>query len=189
MIRKYLQEVIDSLILVNADRIERMVDIISRSERLFIIGSGGSSGNASHAVADFRKICNIEAYNPYDNICELTARTNDEGFDTTITEWLKTSKFESGDCLFILSVGGGKDGVSENIVNALLLAKERDVLIIGIVGRDGGKTKELGDEVVLIPTIDYTTPIVEGLQSVILHGIGSFLHYHWQTPQKKQACL
>lgn len=158
-------------------RIDEMIDIVdstrTRGGRLFIIGMGGSAGHASHAVNDFRKLCNIEAYAPTDNVSELTARANDEGLDTIFTGWLEVSKLNSNDCLFILSVGGGniEKNVSFSIVNAINLAIVRNVRIIGIVGRDGGYTAKNADACVVIPTIDekLVTPQTEGMQAVIWH--------------------
>jgi len=161
----------------NCADIEKVVNILfdvrRYSGRLFIIGSGGGAGHASHAVCDFRKLCNFEAYAPYDNISELTARTNDEGFDTTIINWLKVSSFNQKDCIFVFSVGGGTEEVSQNIVKALRYARGMDAKIVGVVGRTGGITKELSDACILIETDEHITPIVEGLQAVIWHLIVS----------------
>ena len=170
--QEFLDKVIDSIRYIDLSELEKMVDILCMNRemgRLFIIGSGGGAGHASHAACDFRKLCNIEAYAPYDNLSELTARANDEGFDTTIINWLKVSRFNEKDCIFVFSVGGGKDGVSENITKALRFAKGKSAKIIGIVGRDGGITKELADACILIQTKDYVTPITEGLQAVVWH--------------------
>lgn len=158
-------------------RIDKMIDIVdgtrTRGGRLFIIGMGGSAGNASHAVNDFRKLCDVEAYSPTDNVPELTARANDEGLDTIFSGWLKVSQLNSDDCLFILSVGGGnvEKGVSLSIINAISLAKERNSRIIGIVGRDGGATAKYADACVIVPTIDAAsvTPQTEAMQAVIWH--------------------
>ena len=155
---------------------EKIVDILVETRnnkgRLFIIGSGGGAGHASHAVCDFRKLCNIEAYAPYDNISELTARTNDEGWETTIVNWLKTSNLVKKDCVFVISVGGGDKGknISMNIVNALEYASEIGSSIVGIVGR-GGYTKKLGDAVLMIPDLssNLVTPLTEGFQAIIWH--------------------
>src|SRR5438552_3039541 len=124
-----------------------------RGGRLFILGVGGSAGHASHAVNDFRKICDLEAYTPTDNVSELTARANDEGWDTTFAAWLKGSRLDAADALLVFSVGGGDDvkNVSTNIVAALKLAKERGAPIFGIVGRDGGTTAKLAEACVIIP--------------------------------------
>ena len=169
----FLEKVIESITKINILNIEKIVDILfdirKYNGRLFIIGSGGGAGHASHAVCDFRKLCNIESYAPYDNVSEITARANDEGFDTTIIEWLRVSNFNQKDCLFVLSVGGGTDIVSQNIVKALYFAQSMDAKIIGIVGRDGGITRNVADACVLIETKEFVTPITEGIQSVILH--------------------
>ena len=143
--------------------------------RLFILGVGGSAANCSHAVNDFRKLCGIEAYAPVDNVAELTARTNDEGWDTVFAAWLRTSKANSKDAILVLSVGGGnaEKNVSANIVRALDEAKARGLKIYGVVGRDGGHTKKLGDAVVVIPTVhaDFITPHTEAFQAVVWHAI------------------
>lgn len=175
--QEFLQSVIVAIHKIDCANIEKMVGILYNvrryNGRLFIIGSGGGAGHASHAVCDFRKSCNFEAYAPYDNVSELTAITNDEGFDTTILNWLKVSNINQRDCIFVFSVGGGKEGVSENITKALRYARNMDVSIVGIVGRDGGTTKELADVCILIETDEHVTPITEGLQSVIWHLIVS----------------
>jgi D-sedoheptulose 7-phosphate isomerase len=141
--------------------------------RLFILGVGGSAGHASHAVNDFRKICGFEAYCPTDNVSELTARVNDEGWDTTFAEWLKGSRLRKGDGLLIFSVGGGnrEKNVSVNLVRAIDLAKEVGAKVYGVVGRDGGYTKQAGDAVVIVPTVhaDRVTPHTEGFAAVIWH--------------------
>lgn len=150
-----------------------LADVRAAGGRLFLIGSGGGAGHASHAVCDFRKLCNIEAYAPYDNVSELTARVNDEGWDTTISNWLSVSKLKSTDCLFVFSVGGGNSekNVSMNLVNAVELAKRVGAKVVGIVGKDGGHTKKVGDAVVVIPTVDsgLITPITEGFQALVWH--------------------
>ena len=157
--------------------IEQMAQVISEVRendgRLFIIGSGGGAGHASHSVCDFRKLCNIEAYAPYDNISELTARVNDEGWDTTIVNWLMISHFKSNDALLVFSVGGGnkEKNISANLVYAIDYAKEQCGKVTGIVGRDGGHTKKVGDAVVVIPTVsnDKITPHTEGFQAIVWH--------------------
>lgn len=160
---------------VSKEQIGKMVAILrevrSRGGRLFILGVGGSAGNASHAVNDFRKIGGIESYAPTDNVSELTARTNDEGWNTTFEEWLKTSRISEKDAVMVLSVGGGNESTSANIVNALKLSKERGAKIMGVVSRDGGYTKEAADACVLIPVLDEKriTPHAEGWQGVIWH--------------------
>jgi D-sedoheptulose 7-phosphate isomerase len=144
-----------------------------RGGRLFVLGVGGSAGNCSHAVNDFRKLCGIEAYAPTDNVSELTARTNDEGWDTVFSAWLRTSRADADDAVFVLSVGGGnlEKNVSPNIVAGLKEAKQRGVRVFGVVGRDGGYTKQVGDCVVVIPTVDATrvTPHTEAFQAVVWH--------------------
>lgn len=141
--------------------------------RLFFIGAGGSAGNCSHAVNDFRKLCGIEAYAPTDNVSELTARTNDEGWDTVFAAWLRTSRLSDKDGVFVFSVGGGdlERNVSPNIVRALELAKQRGARIFGVVGRDGGYTRKVGDHVVVIPTVDpkHVTPHTEAFHAVVWH--------------------
>lgn len=141
--------------------------------RLFILGVGGSAGHASHAVNDFRKICGFEAYAPTDNVSELTARTNDEGWETTFVEWLKTSRLSAGDALLVFSVGGGnkEKNVSVNLVRAIDLAKERGAKVFGIVGRDGGHTKRTADACVLVPVVHdaRVTPHTEGFAAVVWH--------------------
>ena len=141
--------------------------------RLFMLGVGGSAANASHAVNDFRKIAGIETYAPTDNVSELTARTNDEGWASVFVEWLRTSRLNSKDCLFILSVGGGnmEKNVSPNLVAALQLAKQVGARIIGIVGKDGGYTAKVADACVIVPTVNpnNVTPHSEAFQAVIWH--------------------
>ena len=144
-----------------------------RGGRLFFLGVGGSAANCSHAVNDFRKLCGIEAYTPVDNVSELTARTNDEGWDTVFAAWLKTSRANKNDAVFVFSVGGGnlEKNVSANIVAGLKEAKQRNVKIFGVVGRDGGYTKQVGDCVVVVPTVEASrvTPHTEAFQAVVWH--------------------
>jgi len=150
-----------------------LVALREREGRMFLLGVGGSAANCSHAVNDFRKLCGIECYTPVDNVSELTARTNDEGWDTVFAMWLRTSKANENDAVFILSVGGGnlEKNVSPNIVHALDEAKSRKMKIFGIVGRDGGYTKQLGDTVIVIPTVSESriTPHSEAFQAVVWH--------------------
>ena len=175
--RNHLNECIKIIELLDDATIERMVDSIdevrSNGGRLFFLGVGGSAGNASHCVNDFRKIVGIESYSPTDNVSELTARTNDEGWDTIFTEWLKLSRLNSNDAIFILSVGGGniEKNVSPNLVKALMLAKEVNAKILGIVGRDGGYTAKVADVAVIIPVVnnDAITPHSEAFQAVVWH--------------------
>jgi D-sedoheptulose 7-phosphate isomerase len=144
-----------------------------RGGRLFVLGVGGSAGNASHAVNDFRKLCDVEAYAPTDNVSELTARTNDEGWETVFAAWLKTSRANAKDAVLVFSVGGGnaEANVSMNLVRALSEAKTRGLSIYGIVGRDGGYTARVADRAVIVPTVDpaLVTPHAEAFQAVIWH--------------------
>jgi D-sedoheptulose 7-phosphate isomerase len=152
---------------------QALATIRERGGRLFIIGVGGSAGHASHATNDFRKICGFEAYCPTDNVSELTARINDEGWEGTLSTWLETSRLKPEDGLLIFSVGGGSidPPVSANIVRAIQLAKQRGAMVTGIVGRNGGYTAQAADACVIIPTVDaqLITPIVEGLAAVVWH--------------------
>ena len=153
--------------------VDLLAEVRARGGRLFILGVGGSAANASHAVNDFRKIAGLECYAPTDNVSELTARTNDEGWSTVFAEWLKGSRLNEKDALLILSVGGGnvEKNVSPNLVAALQLAKERGASVLGIVGRDGGYTAQVADVTILIPTVnpDNTTPHSEAFQAVVWH--------------------
>jgi D-sedoheptulose 7-phosphate isomerase len=148
-----------------------------RGGRLFITGVGGSAANASHAVNDFRKLCGIEAYAPTDNVSELTARTNDEGWETVFTGFLEVSQACDKDAVLVFSVGGGnaEKNVSVNIIRVLEEAQKRGMKIFGVVGRDGGYTKQVGDEVVVVPTVEpgLVTPLTEAFQAVVWHGIVS----------------
>jgi len=152
---------------------EALANLRANGGRLFFIGVGGSAGNCSHAVNDFRKLCGFEAYAPTDNVSELTARTNDEGWETVFAAWLETSRASSKDGVFVFSVGGGnlEKNVSPNIVRGLEFAKSRGMKIFGVVGRDGGYTKKVGDQVILIPNIDgnLVTPHTEAFQAVVWH--------------------
>lgn len=153
--------------------VEGLIRCRQQSGRIFCIGVGGGAANASHAVNDFRKICNIESYCPTDNVAELTARINDNGWDTTYLDWLYASRLKAEDTLMVFSVGGGTNHVSANIVNGVSYAKSLRAKIYGIVGRDGGYTKKFGDEVIVIPTIynHLVTAYTESMQMVILHAI------------------
>lgn len=174
---RYLQEakqVIEQLDIAAIEKMtELLVELRNRGGRLFLIGVGGGAGHASHAVNDFRKIAGIESYSPSDNVSELTARTNDEGWGTTYAAWLKVSRLSGKDMLFVFSVGGGdaERNISANIVNALKLAKETGSKIIGVVGRDGGYTAKVADACVIVPTInkDYITPHTESFQAMVWH--------------------
>lgn len=173
----YLHEVCETARLLSPETIETLCDELvrlrDRGGRLFIIGVGGSAGNCSHAVNDFRKLCGIEAYAPTDNVSELTARTNDEGWHTVFSEWLKVSRAGAKDAVLVFSVGGGnlEKNVSPNIVAAVQEAKKHGLRVFGIVGRDGGYTKQQGDVVVVVPTIEASrvTPHAEAFQAVIWH--------------------
>ena len=160
-----------------SELIDNLLKIRENDGRIFFLGVGGSAANASHAINDFRKLCNIESYSPFDNISELTARINDEGWESALEEWLKVSNINNKDAIFILSVGGGnlEKNVSVNLINAIKYAKSKSAKIFGIVGRDGGYTKVHGDCIILIPTVDekLVTPISESYQSVIWHSIVS----------------
>src|SRR6267143_2098364 len=162
---------------IDYEMIERIAegraDLRNRGCRLFLLGVGGSAANCSHAVNDFRKLCGIEAYTPVDNVAELTARTNDEGWDTVFAAWLKTSRANKNDAVFVFSVGGGnmEKNVSANIVAGLKEAKQRSMKIFGVVGRDGGYTKQVGDCVIVVPTVEAArvTPHTEAFQAVVWH--------------------
>ena len=155
--------------------VERLVRLRKEGGRLFLCGVGGSAGNCSHAVNDFRKLAGIDASTPVDNVSELTARTNDEGWDTVFAAWLRVSRACDRDVLFVLSVGGGntKQNISANLVAAVNEAKERRMHVLGIVGRDGGYTKQQGDLVLVIPTVnpEDVTPHTEAFQAVVWHAI------------------
>lgn len=174
---QYLTEAAEILRRLDIAAIEKvaalLVDVRTRGGRLFILGVGGSAANASHAVNDFRKIAGIEAYAPTDNVSELTARTNDEGWATVFEAWLKVSRLRDPDAILVFSVGGGnlEKNVSPNLVAALEYAKAAGARIAGIVGRDGGHTARLADAVVVIPTVNqsHITPHSEAFQSVVWH--------------------
>lgn len=174
---RFLDEVCETARRIEPDAIEALCDELAglreREGRLFILGVGGSAGNCSHAVNDFRKLCGIEAYAPTDNVSELTARTNDEGWQTVFAEWLKVSRAGPDDAILVFSVGGGnvEKNVSANLVAAVQEAKARGTRILGIVGRDGGYTKASGDVVVVIPTVEQSrvTPHAEAFQAVVWH--------------------
>jgi D-sedoheptulose 7-phosphate isomerase len=171
---KEVQEVTKQLDTKSIDAVvEQLLAIRERGGRLFILGVGGSAGNASHAVNDFRKICGIECYAPTDNVSELTARTNDDGWPSIFAEWLRGSHLSKKDGLLVLSVGGGnlEKNVSPNLVRAIQLAKETGAAVTGIVGRDGGFTAKMADAVVIVPTVnpDHVTPHSEAFQAVVWH--------------------
>ena len=173
----FFDEVIKISQQINQELVEQLAielkNVRERNGRLFVLGVGGSAANSSHAVNDFRKLCGIEAYAPVDNVSELTARTNDEGWDTVFANWLQVSHANEKDAIFVLSVGGGnlEKNVSPNIVMALKFAKERKLKIFGVVGRDGGYTKKVGDCVIVVPTVSESriTPHAEAFQAVVWH--------------------
>jgi D-sedoheptulose 7-phosphate isomerase len=173
----HVDETIEILKQLNTGEVEKLADLIAtvRREggRLFFLGVGGSAGNCSHAVNDFRKIVGIESYAPTDNVSELTARTNDEGWASVFAEWLKVSRLSPKDCIFVFSVGGGnlEKNVSPNLVLALQYAKKIGAKVAGVVGRDGGYTAQVADACVIVPTVsqDTITPHAEAFQSVIWH--------------------
>src|SRR5678815_896175 len=175
--RQYLEETQKVVAGLDGAAIDRVVDELAQIRegggRLFILGVGGSAANASHAVNDFRKLCGFEAYAPTDNVSELTARINDEGWDSSFVEWLRGSRLRQGDGVLVFSVGGGnrERKVSVNLVSALEHAREVGAQIFGIVGRDGGTTRELADACVLIPTVasERVTPHTEGMCAVVWH--------------------
>jgi D-sedoheptulose 7-phosphate isomerase len=162
---------------IDVDKVERLAEALAalreRGGRLFVLGVGGSAGNCSHSVNDFRKLCGIEAYAPVDNVSELTARANDEGWETIFTGWLEVSRASEKDAILVFSVGGGdaERNVSMNIVRAVDMAQARGMKVYGIVGRDSGHTAKKGDIVIVIPTVDpaLVTPHSEAFQAVVWH--------------------
>lgn len=174
---QHLREASEIIARFDVESIEKIASIVSevrdRKGRLFLLGVGGSAANCSHAVNDFRKICGIEAYTPSDNVSELTARTNDDGWSSVFVEWLKVSTLKKDDLVFVLSVGGGnvEKNISLNIVSALQYAKEIGARVCGIVGRDGGYTAKVADACVIVPTVnpDNVTPHTEAFQAVVWH--------------------
>jgi len=173
----FIEEVTEILNKLDVSAIERTVEVLVQTReqggRLFVLGVGGSAANASHAVNDFRKIVGIEAYSPTDNVSELTARTNDEGWASVFRAWLEGSHINSKDTVLVFSVGGGslENNVSPNLVLALQLAKDTRAKIIGIVGRDGGYTAQVADACVIIPVVhpEHITPHTEAFQSIVHH--------------------
>lgn len=178
---RFFSEAADIARLIDQEILDQIVDRIVRLRReggrLFLCGVGGSAGNCSHAVNDFRKLAGVEAYSPVDNVSELTARTNDEGWETVFAHWLKVSRACDRDVLMVFSVGGGsrEQNISPNLVTAIDEAKARGMHVLGIVGRDGGYTKRYGDLVVVVPTVNpnHVTPHTEAFQAVIWHAIVS----------------
>jgi len=175
--REFLDETVDIVRRIDAAAIDRMASALAQIRdaggRLFIIGVGGSAAHASHAVNDFRKICRFEAYTPTDNVSELTARVNDEGWESCFAEWLKISQVGARDAVMVFSVGGGsvEKNVSVNVVRAIDEARKHGAKLFGIVGKDGGYTKRVAEECVVIPTasLDRITPHTEGLCAVVWH--------------------
>jgi len=183
-IATYLEEVVQICRSIDQNSIESLAQAIkelkSRGGRLFFLGVGGSAGNASHATNDFRKILNIETYAVSDNVSELTARINDDGWDTCFSNWLKVSKLSKNDAIFILSVGGGSATTSQNLVKSMTLAKETGASIYSIVSRDGGAAKSLSDHCVMIPVVNEQaiTPHAEEWQAIIWHLLVNYLAKH-----------
>ena len=176
-IRQYIQETTSILQELDRAAIQRMIELLvqlrASGGRLFLLGVGGGAGNASHAVNDFRKIANIEAYTPTDNVSELTARVNDEGWDTAYAQWLRGSRVGPKDMVFVFSVGGGdaERNISANLVKALQYAREMGATICGVVGRDGGFTRKVADACLVIPTVNAqtVTPHTEAFQAMVWH--------------------
>ena len=174
--RRYFESAAELARAVDIDAVDAVVQgllaVRERAGRLFVLGVGGGAGHASHAVNDFRKLCGIESYAPSDNVSELTARTNDDGWDTSYSAWLVTSRLGAADALMVFSVGGGsrEHKVSVNLVNALELAHEVGASIFGVVGHPGGTLAELADTAVIVaPPADLRTPLVESLQALVWH--------------------
>jgi D-sedoheptulose 7-phosphate isomerase len=190
-VREFFSEIQRIAAEIDVESIERMAAALAQLReqggRLFLLGVGGSAGNCSHAVNDFRKLCGIEAYSPVDNVSELTARTNDEGWDTVFAGWLEVSRLGEKDALLVFSVGGGdaERNISVNLVRAIDLAKRRGAKVLGIVGRDSGYTARHGDVVVVIPPVNpaRVTPLSEGMQGVVWHCLVS--HPALQSRQTK----
>jgi D-sedoheptulose 7-phosphate isomerase len=180
-VKKYLDQsikIIDSIDIFHVEKVINIIKSIKENKgRIFFIGSGGGAGHASHAVNDFRKICNIECYSPSDNVSELTARINDDGWDTSYSNWLKVSRINSSDLVFVLSVGGGdnKKNISKNIINSIKIAKKANAKVVGIVGKAGGYTARNSDASIIIPVVDkkLITPHTESFQALIWHLIVS----------------
>jgi D-sedoheptulose 7-phosphate isomerase len=176
-VAQYIQEATEILKLLDQSAVERVADLLlelrERSGRLFLLGVGGGAGHASHAVCDFRKIAQIEAYSPSDNVSEITARVNDEGWETAYANWLRGSRLDEADMVFVFSVGGGdaRKNVSANLVRALEHAREVRATICGVVGRDGGYTAQVANACVLVPVVNpsTTTPHTESFQAMIWH--------------------
>jgi D-sedoheptulose 7-phosphate isomerase len=199
---QHLQETARVVAGLDPDAIEKMVSLLAelraRGGRLFLLGVGGSAANCSHAVNDFRTITGIEAYTPLDNVSELTSRTNDEGWETTFVAWLKGSRLQPADMLFVLSVGGGslEHNISPNLVHALEYGLQVGAQILGVVGRDGGYTALVADACVIVPTVnpDNVTPHAEAFQAVVWHLLVSHpalkaARTKWESTEKAAAPL
>jgi D-sedoheptulose 7-phosphate isomerase len=190
---RYFRVAADLARVVDTDQVDAIVgglrDVRERGGRLFLLGVGGGAGHASHAVNDFRKLCAIESYAPSDNVSELTARVNDDGWETAYTEWLKTSRLSAKDAVLVFSVGGGsrEHDVSVNLVNAIELAQSVGAAIYGVAGSPGGTLAELADVAILVaPPVDLRTPLVESLQAVVWHALVSHPELalregHWES--------
>jgi len=180
-IEKYLKEAKEIINKIDKNQVKKMLNLLmeikEKKGRIFFLGVGGGAANASHAVNDFRKICGIEAYTPMDNVSELSARVNDDGWESVFVNWLKQSKLGQNDCVFVFSVGGGnlEKNISVNLVRAIEYARESGAKILGVVGRDGGYTGKMADACVLVPPVnsDTVTPHTESFQAVIWHLIVS----------------
>lgn len=199
-VQQYFEEAAEIVAKIDQAQVEKMIKILletrEKQGRLFFLGVGGSAGNCSHAVNDFRKIAGFEAYTPVDNVSEVTARTNDEGWNTVFVEWLKDSRLNSNDAVFVFSVGGGskEKNISANLVYAVEYAKEKKAKILGVVGRDGGFTAKVADACVIVPPVnpETVTPHAESFQAVIWHLIVSDprlmrMKNKWESVQTAKA--
>jgi len=198
-LERYFAAVAELAETFDADAVDAMASGLAalrdRGGRLFVLGIGGGAGHASHAVNDFRKLCQIESYAPTDNVPELTARTNDDGWESTFRAWLEISQLGGEDGLLVFSVGGGsrEHGVSVNIVNALELARERGASVYGVVGAPGGALAEVAEVAVLVaPPADLRTPLVESFQAIVWHALVShpalaLQQGHWETIADRTA--
>ncbi len=199
-IDSYLDEVKEIAEKIDKNEINKMIEVLKdvrdKKGRLFVVGVGGGAGHASHAVNDFRKLTGIESYTPVDNVSELTARTNDDGFHTVFSNWLLGSNLGPNDGVMVFSVGGGnaEKNISMNIVEALKLAKQVGAKVVGVVGRDGGHTKQVADACVVIPVVnpDNVTPHTEAFQAVVWHLIVSHPKFQsqkgkWESVQKPSS--
>ncbi len=193
-INTHLEEAAQIAKTVDRDEIEKTIDVLQnireQGGRVFFLGVGGSSSNASHAASDFRMTCNLESYAPLDNVPQLTALTNDHGWENVFVYWLKNSRLNSKDALFIFSVGGGSEHASKNLVLSMEHAKEVGAKILGIVSRDGGMTKKLGDACIIVPVVheERITPHAEGWQAVLFHLLVNALkerEYKWEGLKKE----